>query len=99
MMRDDRRWNGSLWPRRADRDEPVCRWILVLIQHRAAVLAVAAAARWKAGIGILREREQRRNQRKREGREQQDGEQASHETGMALVYAHKWFIGEVPVRL
>ena len=42
------------------------------------MLAVAAAAGWEAGVRILREREQRRNQGKREGREQQDGEQASH---------------------
>jgi hypothetical protein len=50
------------------------------------VLAVAPATRWKAGIRILREREQRRNQRKREGGEQQDGEQASHRTGTPPVY-------------
>ena len=63
------------------------------------MLAVTTATGWEASVGILCECKQRRNQWKREGREQQDGEQASHETGMALVYAHKWFIGEVPVRL
>jgi hypothetical protein len=86
MMGDNRRWDGSLRPRRADRDEPMRRRVLLLVRHRAVVLAVAPATRWKAGIRILREREQRRNQRKREGGEQQDGEQASHRTGTPPVY-------------
>ena len=42
------------------------------------MLAVAAAAGRQAGVRTLRECEQRRNQGKRKGREQQNGEQASH---------------------
>jgi hypothetical protein len=49
------------------------------IEHRAMMLAVAAAAGRKASVRILRECQQRRNHREREGREQQDGQQASHD--------------------
>jgi hypothetical protein len=42
------------------------------VDHRAMMLAVATAAGWQASVGILREREQRRNQRERESREQQN---------------------------
>jgi|HubBroStandDraft_1064217.scaffolds.fasta_scaffold30382_2 hypothetical protein len=42
------------------------------------MLAVTTATGWEASVGILCECKQRRNQWKREGREQQDGEQASH---------------------
>lgn len=42
------------------------------------MLAVATATGREASVRILREREHRRNQGKREGREQQDGQQASH---------------------
>jgi hypothetical protein len=52
--------------------------VALAIEHRAMMLAVTTAACRQAGIRILRKCEQRRNQRKREGREQQDGEQASH---------------------
>jgi hypothetical protein len=48
------------------------------VEHRALMLAVAAATGWKASVRILRDGEQRCHQREREGREQQDGEQASH---------------------
>jgi len=40
--------------------------------------SVTTATCRQASVRILRKREQRRNQRKHEGREQQDGEQASH---------------------
>lgn len=89
---------APLRPRMADGDELVRRRALVPVQHRAVVLAVAAAARWKAGVGILPKCEQRRKQREREGREQQDGEQASHETGMRLVYDARTNSGSIGFR-
>lgn len=60
-------------------NDSVRRGVLLSVQHRAMMLAVATATGWEARVWILREREYRRNQGKREGREQQDGEQASHE--------------------
>jgi hypothetical protein len=42
------------------------------------MLAMAATAGRKGGVRILPDREHRRGQRKREGGEQQDGEQAAH---------------------
>jgi hypothetical protein len=74
---------------RAYRNHPVRRGILRLIEHRAMMLAVAAATGWQAGVGILREREQGRNQRERKGREEQDGEQASHGIRTIPVYASR----------
>ena len=48
------------------------------VDHCAMMLAVPAATGRNACVGILREREQRRNQRERESREQQNRENASH---------------------
>lgn len=77
-MGDNPGWNCALRPRRAECDEPMGRGIVLPVEHRAVVLAMTPAARRKAGVRILRELERRRNQRKREGRKQQDGEQTSH---------------------
>jgi hypothetical protein len=79
-MEANQRWHRPLRPGGADCEELVRGRILLAVQHRAVVLAMTPTARGKARIRILREREQRRNQRKRECREQQDGEQTSHET-------------------
>ena len=67
-----------LWPRGADGDDAVRGRVTPPIEHRAMMLAVATAARRQTCVGILRERKQRREHGKREGREQQDGEKASH---------------------
>ena len=64
--------------KRADGDNAMHGTVPLAIKHRAMMLAVAAAACRKASVRILRECQQRRNQREREGREQQDGEEASH---------------------
>lgn len=64
---------------RAHRNNPVGCGVLLAVQHRAVMLAMATAAGWKASVGALRECEHGRNHGKHEGREQQDGEQASHE--------------------
>ena len=65
-------------PRGADGHEAMRRIVAPGVGHGAMMLAVATAAGWQACVGILRKREQRRNQRQRESREQQNGEQASH---------------------
>ena len=100
-MRNDHRRDGALWPLWAHSDESVCRGVLALVHHHAVMLAMPAAACRKAGVRVLRKCEQRRNHGKREGREQQDGEQASHETWMRLVYGVPTNNGsyQVPVRL
>jgi hypothetical protein len=72
-VRGNRRWDGALWPDGTDSDDAVRGTVARGVKHRAMMFAMAAAAGRKAGVRILREREQRRNQRKREGREQQDG--------------------------
>lgn len=79
VVRTDRRGDGVLRPRGANGDDAVRRIVAPDVEHRAMMLAVATATDRQAGVGILREREQRRDQGKREGRKQQDGEQASHE--------------------
>jgi hypothetical protein len=61
-----------LRPRGADGDEAMRRIVVPGVELRAMMLAVATAAGWQASVGILREREQRRNQRERESREQQN---------------------------
>jgi hypothetical protein len=50
------------------------------------MLAVATATGREASVRILREREHRRNHGKREGREQQDGQKASHRILTVPVY-------------
>ena len=66
---------------RTYRNDLVRRGVLLSVQHHAMMLAVTAAAGGQAGVRVLRERKQRRNHRKREGRKQQDGEQTPHGTG------------------
>lgn len=48
-------------------------------QHGAVMLSMTAAAGGKPGVVILRKCESRRQERKREGSEQQDGEKATHQ--------------------
>ena len=67
-----------LWPGGADGDDAMHGTVALVIEHRAMMLAVATATGRKASIRILRECQQRRNQRKRESREQQHGEETSH---------------------
>lgn len=85
-MRADRWWNRALWPGGADGNDAMRRTLPLRVEHRAMMLAVATTAGREAGVRILREREQRRNQWKREGRQQQDGEQASHRDRTVPVY-------------
>jgi len=77
-MSADRRRDGMLWPGGADGDDAMRGTVPLVIEHRAMMLAVATATGRKASIRILRECQQRRNQRKRESREQQHGEETSH---------------------
>jgi hypothetical protein len=77
-MDANRRWDGALRPRGTDCDYAVRGAGSLAVEHHAMMLAVTTATCWQASLRILRKCEQRRNQRKREGREQQDGEQASH---------------------
>src|SRR5580658_9260730 len=77
-MRANRRWDLALRPRGAYGAHAMYRPIASGVEHRAMMLAMATATSRKAGIRVLREGEHRRNQRKREGGEQQNGEQASH---------------------
>jgi hypothetical protein len=78
-MEQERRRDGLLGPRRADGNGVMRGGITFAARHGAVVLTVTAAAGGKPGIGILRKREPRRNQRKREGSEQQDGEKTTHQ--------------------
>ena len=77
-VEQERRSEGSLWPGRADSDSVMRRGVRLTAQHGAVVLAVTAAAGRKAGVWILRECQPRRDERKREGSEQQDGKKATH---------------------
>src|SRR5215469_8810809 len=63
---------------RAYRNKPMRQRVLLPVQHRAMMPTVPAATGRKSGVRILRQCEQRRNQRKREGRKQQDGEKTTH---------------------
>lgn len=77
-MSADWRRDDMLRPSGADGDDAMRGTVALVIEHRAMMLAVATAAGRKASVRILRECQQRCNQRKRESREQQDGEEASH---------------------
>ena len=70
----------TLRPRRANGCEVVRGRATLSGNHPAAMLTMAAAAGRKSAFGILCECERRRQGWKRDGREQQDGEQASHGT-------------------
>lgn len=48
------------------------------LKHRAVMLAVAAAANGKACVGVLSESEHGRHDRKGEGGEQDEAEEAAH---------------------
>jgi hypothetical protein len=78
VMRANRRRYGTLRPSWTDCDDAVRGTVSAVVEHCAVMLAVATATGREAGVRILGEREHRRNQGKREGREQQDGQQASH---------------------
>jgi hypothetical protein len=78
LMRANQRLNAALRPGGAYGANTMHRPVASVVEHRAMMLAVATAAGWKASVGILCKREQRRNQRQRKSREQQNGEQASH---------------------
>jgi hypothetical protein len=78
-MDANQRWDSALGPRGTDGDNAVRGAVASAIEHGAMMLAVTTAARREASVRILRKRKHWRNQRKREGREQQDGEQASHD--------------------
>ena len=77
-MDANRRWDHALPPSGTDCNYAVRGVGALAVEHHAMVLAVTTATCRQASFRILRESEQWRNQRKREGREQQDGEQASH---------------------
>lgn len=78
VMRADRRRDGALRPGGTDWDDAMRCIVAPAVWHRAVMLAVAAAAGRQTGVRILRKREQGRRYWKREGREQQEGEQAAH---------------------
>lgn len=77
-MSANRRWDSALWPGGTDGDKARPRAVAPAIEHCAMMLAVTTAACGQSSVRILSERKHWRNQRKREGRKQQDGEQASH---------------------
>lgn len=86
-MGHSRRSKRALRPHGADgRDGMRCA-VALRGRHFAVVLALAAAACGQTSVGILGEREHRREDGQREGRKQQDGEQASH--GTVSVYGLK----------
>ena len=78
VVRANWRRYGALRPGWTDGDDAVRRAVSPVLEHCAMMLAVATATGREASVRILSEREHRRNQGKREGREQQDGQQASH---------------------
>lgn len=80
-MRTDDGSDGALRIARADRGDLGTGVSAAerLRQHGAVVLAVAAAADRKPGIGVLGESKRRREDRKTDGCEQDEAEKATHE--------------------
>lgn len=78
-MNANRRRDSTLRPRGTNGDNAVRGAVASVIEHCAMMLAVTTAAGRQADVWILRKCKHWRHQRKRKGREQQDGEQTSHD--------------------